>query len=62
MLDVAGKEGRPSIVNASWVGDRLELRATVHLDLETMELRYALPQRAEHEALPSWNPDGRYEL
>ena len=49
-------------MNASWVGDRLELRATVHLDLETMELRYALPQRAEHEALPSWNPDGRYVL
>lgn len=47
---------------ASWVGDRLELHHQLHgpllLDLESLLLRYAFPDREEGQGQWKWNRDG----
>lgn len=49
-----------------WAGERLEITARlvgpVHLDLDRLTLRYALPPREEGEPLAKWSSDGRFAL
>ena len=66
VLDTIAGSGTGRSGGIRWVGERLELPARllgpVHLDLDTLTLRYALPPREEGEQTPSWSPNGRLVL